>query len=108
MNDDNTVEAGNETELLCTRVTLLLKFLARNNAHNAKQKLLRDILFQIQQSDRHVLLLPLYSSKKNYSTLPIEKPDDVSQYFQSLQINSPNLNQKKHTKQQPTYVYIFL
>ena len=35
INNDDTVEAGHETEILCTQVTLLLKVPTSNNARNA-------------------------------------------------------------------------
>ena len=41
INDDDTVEAGNEKEILCTQVTLLLKVPARKNACNSKWNLLQ-------------------------------------------------------------------
>ena len=41
MNDDDIVEAGNEAELLCTQVALLLKVRESNNSRNAIWKLLQ-------------------------------------------------------------------
>ena len=58
INYDETVEAGNETEIICTWVTLLFKFLASNNSHNSMWKLPQDILVQIQQIDMYVAFLP--------------------------------------------------
>ena len=98
MNNNDTFESGNKMELLFTRVTLLLKVLARNNIRNAMWKTLQYFLFQSQHIDRHVALLPWYFSKKNSFTVPIERPNDVSKYFQALQTYSPCLNPKKHTK----------
>ena len=61
MNVDGTVEAGNDTELLCTRVTLLLKVLASNNTRNTTQKIVQDFLVQIQQSYWNVAFLSGYT-----------------------------------------------
>ena len=58
MNNNDKAEADNKTELICTQVTLLLKFLAINSTRNATQKLLQDFLVQIQQSDRRVVFIP--------------------------------------------------
>ena len=61
MDKNDIVEAGNETELLYTRVTLLIKVPESNNACNATRNLLQDFLVQIQQTDWHVALLMCYS-----------------------------------------------
>ena len=68
MNNDGTVEAGNETEIICTRVTLLLKVPARNNAGNATWYHLQDFLVQIQQSDMHAKWPPRGNTQP--TTLP--------------------------------------
>ena len=47
MNSDNTVEEGNETEILCTGVNFLLKVPASNNTRNEMQKILQGFLVQI-------------------------------------------------------------
>ena len=57
MKNDDTVEAGNETEILCTQVIVLLKVPVINNSHNATWKLLQDFLVQSQKSNRNVALL---------------------------------------------------
>ena len=80
-NNDNTVEAGNNTELLCMSINMLLKIMVSNNACNATQNILQDFLVQTQQSDRHVEFLPWYSSKNNSSAVPAERTGDVSQDF---------------------------
>ena len=98
MNDDDTVKAVNETELLCTRVTLLVKFLASNNARNSTRKLLQSFLVNTQQSDRHVAFLPWYSSNNKSSAVPIKRTKNVSEYFQSLQTYYPCLNLGQHTR----------
>ena len=41
INDENIVEAGNKTEILRTRVTLLLKFPSINNDRNKMRNLLQ-------------------------------------------------------------------
>ena len=41
INNDNTIEAGNKTEILRTRVTLLLKFPSINNDRNKMRNLLQ-------------------------------------------------------------------
>ena len=69
--------------------------------------LLQYFLVQSQQSDRHISLLSWYSSNKNSSTVPMNHPDDVSKYFQSLQIYSTYLNPKNHTKKKPVYASTF-
>ena len=61
MNGDGTIEASNDTELLCTRVTLLLKVLASNNTRNTTQKIVQDFLVQIQQSYWNVAFLSGYT-----------------------------------------------
>ena len=99
MNDENTVESGNETELLCTRVTLLLKVPMSNNSRNTTQKLLQDFLVQIQQSDRRVVFIPWYSSNNKSFVAPIKRPENVYQDFQALQTYYTRLNPKQHTKQ---------
>ena len=103
MNDGDTVDDGNKTELLCTGVNLLLKVPVINNTHNTTHNLFQDFLVQIQQSDQHTTLLPRYSSNKNYSSVPIKRPEDVSKDFQALQTYSPCLNTKHNTNQQPEY-----
>ena len=108
MNNDDMVEAGNKTELICTQVTLLLKVPERNKARNATRKLLQEFLVQIQQSDRNVTFLLWYYSKNNSSALTIERPINVSKDFQALQTYYPCMNPKQHTKQQPNYTSIFL
>ena len=95
---------------------LLLKIMVIKNARNAMCKLLQDFLVQIQQIDSHVAFLPWYSSNKNSSEVPTERPEDVYKYFQALQTYSTCLNpkqhtkqhKKQHTKQQPMYASIFL
>ena len=108
MKNNITVEDGNETELLCTRVTLLLKVTAGNNTRNAMRNHLEEILGQSQHRDRHITFLQWYSSKNNYSVVPIKQPNDVYQDFKSLQTYSTLLNPKQHTKQKPEYTPIFL
>ena len=49
MDENDIVEAGNETELLYTRVTLLIKVPESNNACNATGNLLQYFLVQIKQ-----------------------------------------------------------
>ena len=49
MDENGIVEAGNETELLYTRVTLLIKVPESNNACNATGNLLQYFLVQIKQ-----------------------------------------------------------
>ena len=107
MNDDSTFEAGNDTELLCTRVSLLLKVMVSKNYCNATRKILQDFLVQSQQSDWHVAFPLWYSSNTNSSASPIEQTDVVSHNFQSLQTYSPCLNPNKHTKQQQVHTSIF-
>ena len=46
MNNDDAVEVGNETEILCVRVDFLLKISAINNACDAMRNLLQDLLVQ--------------------------------------------------------------
>ena len=84
MNDDGTVEAGNDTEIIWMQVTLLLKVLASNNTRNATKNTLKDFLVQIKQSDRNVAFLPWYPLNNNPSAVPIKRPDDVSQVFSSI------------------------
>ena len=48
MNYNYTVESCSDTELLCKRVTLLVKVLANNNSRNAMRKILQYVLVQIQ------------------------------------------------------------
>ena len=107
-NNENMVEAVNETKILCMWVTLWLEFLASNNACNATRKLLQDLLVQIQQSDTHVVFLLWYSSNNNSSAAPIERSADVYKDFQALQTHSPCMNPKQHTKHQPVYTSVFL
>ena len=66
INDNNTVEAGNKTELLCMQLTLLLKVLESNNNRKATQNLLQYFWVQSQQSNWHVAFLLWYSSKKGF------------------------------------------
>ena len=107
-NDENKVEVGNKTELICARVTLLLKFPSSNNNRNATKNLLKDFPVQIQHSNMHVVLLPWYSSNNNSSTLPIEQPGDVSKDFKALKTYSSLMNPKQNKKQQLVYSSIFL
>ena len=94
MNDDNTVEVDNQTEILCTQVTLLLKFPASNKSWNATQKLFQDFLVKIQQRVMHFVFLLWPSSNNNSSAIPIKHPNDVSKGFQLFQTYSPWLNRK--------------
>ena len=48
-----------------------LKYLASNNALNARWKFLQDFLVQIQQSDWYVAFLHWYSSNNNSSAVPM-------------------------------------
>ena len=94
INDDVKFEAGNNTEIPCKQVTLLLKVPESNNARNATRNLLQDFLVQIQQRDSHVTLLSWYFWNNNSSEVPIEWPANVSKDFQALKTYYPCINPK--------------